>query len=102
MIHKIDINPRANSISICQYLGHLTSGDVNVPSEHIADCITKFLLCTDTQSGMDLINSRDNCYQDFQSCSGLKIEISEGTYTMRYFCTKNYNPISSKNFEISS
>ena len=60
------------------YLGHLTSVDVNLPSENIAGCITKFLLCTDTQSGMEQINSRSNCYQDFQTCSGSKIEISEG------------------------
>ena len=67
------------------YLGHLTSGDVNLPSEHIAGCITKFLLCTDTQSGMELINSHSNCYQDFQSCSGSKIEISEGNLKILFF-----------------
>jgi hypothetical protein len=59
------------------YVGHLTSGDANVPSEYIASCISKFLLCTDSTSGGDLIKTNNNCYQEFQSCSGSKIEISE-------------------------
>ena len=63
---------------IFSILGHLTSSDINIPSEHIARCITKFLICSDSQSGMELTNSRNNCYQEFQSCSGSKIEITEG------------------------
>ena len=59
-------------------IGHLTSGDINVPSEYIAGCISKFLVCTDNKSGGDLMKTSNNCYHDFQSCSGSNIEISEG------------------------
>ena len=93
---KLKSRPKMYLIKAFSYLGHLTGSDINVPSEHIAGCITKFLICSDTQSGMELINSRNNCYQDFQSCSGSKIEISEGIFI------KNSTENGALGFNISS
>ena len=62
---------------LISFSGHLTNGDVNVPSQDIANCISKFLSCTDDKSEGDLMKTSNNCYHDFQSCSGSDIEISE-------------------------
>ena len=67
---------------LISFSGHLTNGDVNVPSQDIANCISKFLSCTDDKSEGDLMKTSNNCYHDFQSCSGSDIEISEGKITI--------------------
>ena len=71
---------------LISFSGHLTNGDVNVPSQDIANCISKFLSCTDDKSEGDLMKTSNNCYHDFQSCSGSDIEISEGktNYLLKY------------------
>ena len=76
-----------NEKMLISFSGHLTNGDVNVPSQDIANCISKFLSCTDDKSEGDLMKTSNNCYHDFQSCSGSDIEISEGrtNYLPNYF-----------------
>ena len=69
---------------LVNWLSHLGHLDSNVRSDHVTECVSKFLLCSDNQSSEGLMKTNRNCYRDFQSCSGSNIEIAEGITYLIY------------------